>query len=431
MDKDPKQQAGEPDAPQAAEGTPEPATAAAAPADDDELAWPESQAPKGDEPDPELMQLPEPRRRRRRRHPLISVLVIALSAYLMWFVRDDLLYFFQPRKAVDLGDVSAAVKQGTLRHNTHVALAGAPDRKHALIVEARFGGYDSFFRLLQTSNRVFVQQHREGRISDESPSGGYSGRLVRFAALPYQKGLASYFARTMTVPHELDFAAVAAAKGAGSATLKDRDGAPVPVTPDTMVWVNVAFPDEWILQLSKRDYPKIEDTGRLLAELTVPGAVDEEASSTFWRFVLRVPPDQVPALMTRLKAPDLHAALQRRQVSYSVRWNQLTAEGRELVLSAADPTAPARYRVEPGEEGKSKLVPVRETVTRVPAEGVLFITTSTPLVIPPDAFVLVVGKAPVEGWYYVVLYLLLATFIILNALALVQRLRARSAAAQA
>ena len=101
------------------------------------------------------------------------------------------------------------------------------------------------------------------------------------------------------------------------------------------------------------------------------------------------------------------------------------------MLSAADPTAPARYRVEPGEEGKSKLVPVRETVTRVPAEGVLFITTSTPLVIPPDAFVLVVGKAPVEGWYYVVLYLLLATFIILNALALVQRLRARSAAAQA
>jgi hypothetical protein len=369
-----------------------------------------------EEADPELLRLP---RRRRHRHPLIALLVIGLSLYLMYFVRQDFFYFLQPRTPIDLGDVSQALREGKLEPNRHVSLAGAPDRKHSLILEARFGGYESLFRLLQTDNRVFVQQHRETRGSDESLTGSYTGQLLPFRSLPYHRSLETYFERTMTSAHDLDLAALAAARAQGGRA-RDKSGATVQLAPGSQFWINVAYPDEWLLQASKRHYSRLEDARRLMEGVEEPFAVDEEGSASFWRFVVKVEPERVPALMARLRDPELHAALVRRQVSYSARFDQLSVEGKTLVINAADPTAPARYVVRDG-----KLVPVRETPVRVSSEAILFISTSSPLRIPADAFVLLTGKRPSENWYYAVLYLLLLGFIAINSAVLIQRLRAR------
>jgi hypothetical protein len=377
--------------------------------------------------DPELLRLP--RRPRRRRHPLVSLLVIALSVYLMWFVRDDFLFFWQPRAGQPAGDVVKALSEGRLKPNTHVTITGAPDRKHSLILEARFGGYESFFRLLQTGSRVFVQQHRESRATDEVVAATHTGQLVRFDSLPYHKGLGAYFSKTMTVAHDLDFEQVARVKAVNErrATVRDRAGAEVALDSDAVLWINVAYSNEWLIQFSKRSYGRVEEVQKHLVGIGLPLAADDEESASFYRFVALAEPDQVPVLLARFKNPELHANVIRRQVSYSARWDQLSVKGRTLVINTTDPTRPSRYRVEgpAGEGSPPKLTASKDLPVEVPAEAVLFITTSTPLAISPDALVLLAGKAPGDSWYYVALYVLLLGFVLLNAVTLVQRLRER------
>jgi hypothetical protein len=377
-----------------------------------------------DEVDPELLKIP---RRRRRRHPLISLAVIGLSLYLMWFVRQDLFFFFQPGAPVDLGDAATALREGKLRPGSFVSLSGAPDRKHAIVLESRLGGgYESFYRLLGTQNRVFVQQHRETRAADALLTGGLVGHLVRFDSMPYRDGLRSYFAKSQTVAHDLDLTAVERAKRSGQVKLTDRGGSEVTVAPGTMVWVNVAYPAEWVIQVSKRAYPKLEDTRKLVADLGLPTAVDDEESSTFHRHVVHAAPVQVPLLIARFRDSSLHANVVRRQLSYSARWDQLSVVGRALELNAADPTFPSSYRIDPSST-PPRLVPFKDVPTRIPAEGVLYITVASPLEIAPDALVLLVGRRPVENWYYLALYVLLLAFIVVNGWTLSRRLRERRA----
>ena len=76
-----------------------------------------------DEVDPELMQLP---RRRRRRHPLIAAVVIALGLYVLWFLREDLLYYFQPRQPVDLGEVAVELRR---RFRAYYRSESIPDNR--------------------------------------------------------------------------------------------------------------------------------------------------------------------------------------------------------------------------------------------------------------------------------------------------------------
>ena len=387
-------------------------------------------APQGEEArqeyDPELMQLP--RRRRRRRHPLIAVAVLGLSLFMMWFLREDLLFFFQPRKPVDVGQVAQALEQGKLRHNTYITLHGAPDRKNALILEGRSAGFDSFFRLLQGRDRVFVQRHRELRNTEEEISARHTGRLMRFDSLPYDDALRRYFAANMTVAHDIKLEEVRRGRASGDrATVTDEKGARVTLGPDSLLWINVAFPDEWLVQFRKTAYPKADAAAAKMAEAGLPFARDPERSRLFWRFVARAEPDQVPLLMARFKDRSLHAGVVRRQLSYSARWNQVKVEGQTLEIHAADPTFPTRFaaRGEP-----PRLEPVEEHPVKVPASAVLYITTSSPFQIGDDALVLLTGVKPGDRWYYLALYIVLLGFVIINVVSLVLRLRERRASAQ-
>lgn len=380
-----------------------------------------------EEVDPELLKLP---RRRRRRHPLISLAVIGLSLYLMWFVRQDLLFFFQGGTPSDLGDAATALKEGKLRPGTFVSLTGAPDRKHAIVLESRLGGgYESFVRLLGTQNRIFVQQHRATRAADAVLSAALTGHLVRFDTLPYRDGLRAYFERAQTVAHDLDLAEVERAKrgGGGRVELTDRNGARLTVSPGSTVWVNVVYPKEWLIQASKRAYAKLEETQKLVADLGLPVAVDDEESAAFFRYVVHAEPDQVPLLMARFRDPSRHATVVRRQLSYSARWDQLAVgAGRTLELNAADPSFPSSFRLDRSVT-PPRLVAHKETPTRIPAEAILYITIAAPLEITPDALVLLVGRRPADNWYYLALYVLLLAFIVVNGWTLSRRLRERRA----
>lgn len=386
----------------------------------------------GDEVDPELMKLP--RRKRKRRHPVISLIVIGLAVYLMYFLRQDIGFFLESSQPVVLGDAAEAVKAGKLRHNSYIQLEGPPDRKNALIIESRIGGFDSFFRLLGSSNRVFVQKHREHRASDEDIGTVHAGQLVRFDSLPYAESLQNYFAKKMTIAHDLSFETTRAAL-AGKQALKDVKGEAVTLGPDSMIWINVAFANEWVIQFSKHTYATAQLAQQALSKrlegLSIPTMLEDESSKIFWRFVALAEPDQFPQLRARFKVEMVGGrpryGVVRRQVSYSARLNQLKVDNGALVIDAADPTFPSRYVVKPGTDAGAAptLTAVKDRRPRLPARSILFISTSSPFSVPADAMVLMMDRAPGDNWYFLLLYLVLVAFVGLNVVTLVLRLRSR------
>ncbi|MCC6746629.1 MAG: hypothetical protein IT371_03160 [Deltaproteobacteria bacterium] len=372
--------------------------------------------------DPELLLLP---RRRRGRHPILSVAVIALAAYLLFIVRLEFLYFFQPRRPLDLGDVSEAVQRGTFRPNTYVTVNGAPDRKHALLLQGRLTGYDSFFRLLQSRSRLFVQQHRTQRTTDRTVSGSHSGRLVQFASLPYKEALAATFAQAITTAHDLELATLKQVAPGSSARVKDRAGEEVALAPDTVLWINATYPEEWIVQVPKRTHPAAESAAKLVAGLGLPFATDDESSRTFHRFVVLASDAEASQLMARFKGPDAAAGVVRRQVSYTARWDQVRFEKDALVVTSEDASTSPRYRRRPGD--KTRLEAVKEKTVSIPAASVLYLSVGAKFVVPEDALVIVAGEEPADYWHYVLLYVVLATFMLINVLALAARWREHAA----
>lgn len=375
-----------------------------------------------EELDPELLKLPRPR---RRRHPLISLAVIGLSGYMLYALRADIAFYFQPSKPLDLGDAADAVQAGKLEENAFVTVRGAPDRKHALILESSFGGYESLYRLLQTSNRVFVRQHRKTRTVDREVEYVHTGRVVRFADVPHLQKLKAYFARTMTHAHDLSFAAVRDAKrggGAGPVQLRSRTGATVSVHADTLVWINVEHPGEWVIQADRRTYPKEERARALLGDLGMPYATDDELSHVHHRFVVLTDEAGVAALRKRFADRALRVSVVPRQVGYTARWDRLEISGAGLRINAHDPLFPARYELEPasGDE-PPKLKAVRDKTVTIPERAIRYLTVSTKLAVPDDALLIVTRDRPGDYWFYLLLYGVLGAFIVLNGYTLASR----------
>lgn len=381
--------------------------------------------------DPELLALPRPR---RGRHPLIGVAVILLSAYLMYFVRHDFSYFLQSRTPADLGDVSEAVVGGGLGHNAYVTLRGAPDRRRSLLLKGRISGYDSFFRLLQSRSSIYVQRYRRQRTSDRVLLGVHTGRLMRFDSLPYHKTVRAYLARTSSVAHDLDFEVVVRAKRGGAKQVRDQAGRSVALERGTAVWINASYPDEWIIQLSKKAHATLAEAKAQLGALTLPYVVDDEPSRAFWRFVVLARGQQVRQLTRAFAHPARHSGVVRRQVSYLARWAQISvgadaAGADQLILDGDDDALPARYRLEPsaGAGRPARLVADREMPVRIPRSAVRHVSTSSKFDVPASAMVLMADERPGDYWHYALLYLLLGAFIVVNLLALGTRFRARAA----
>jgi hypothetical protein len=215
-------------------------------------------------------------------------------------------------------------------------------------------------------------------------------------------------------------------------------GQQVTLEPDSQVWINVAYPDEWVVQFSKHVFTQADQAREQLTKqlegLQIPFVQAKEPSRLFWRFVVLAKPDQFAQLKAHFPARMVQGrpahGLVRRQISYSARWNQLGVTGDVLVIDAADPAFPSRYRIAAGEsEASSQLVATKEHPVKIPAESILYITTSAPFSVPDEAFVLLVDTVPGDNWYYVLLFVVLLLFIGINTTTLALRLRRRPAPA--
>ena len=386
-----------------------------------------------EEVDPELLKLS---RRRKRRHPVISIAVVVLSVYMIYFVRQDLLYYLRSSEPVDLGTAKQAAASEKLKPNHYVTVRGAPDRKHSLILQGRFTGYDSFFRLQQTENRIFVQKRRKRRTVDREVPYVHSGRVLRFDSLPYLQLVRDYYTRRMSSAHDLTFEAVAKAKANKQLDLVDRLGQKVGLRPDQTTWINVRYPDEWVVQFSRRHHADVASARArlepLAKQLGLALAVDDERSRSFIRFVLVAKSDAIRRVMAHFRDPKLHVGVVPRQISYTAKWDQLSVAGGKLVIDAADETFPARFMVRAGADDKQiKLEPIKARRVEIEPGALSYITVGAPFRMPTDAVVIVSGERPGDYWYYLLLFIVLTGFIIFNVLALVSRLRGATATAEA
>lgn len=370
--------------------------------------------------------------RRRRRHPLVSVAVIALSLYLMVRNRHDLRFFLAPRAAIDLGDTGVALRQRPeLLADRYVQVAGVPDRKHALLLEGKLGPAEHFYRLLGAGDQLYVCWPRPAASGapgeDRLIPALHRGRLVPLARLPYAGAVRDYLARTMSVAHDFDFAPLYAASTRGAAAAVDRNGRSVALRASTIFWLNVAYADEWIVQLPRRNFPRAEQAAALLARLALPHIADTEASPNTWRYVVVARGLELQLLLQALRDEPAAGALLRRQVGYTARWDQLRWEADAVTLAIDDATAPPRHELGPAlaAGGPARLVARRGGPLRFLRSELLYLSTSTPFAVPGQAMVVLAGATPGQQWPNAALQLLLLVFIGANAWVLLRAYRAR------
>ena len=137
---------------------------------------------RGDEVDPELLQLPDPPRKERRTTLLLMAAAGICSAAMAVGLGRDASYAFGPASATDLGNLAVAPESAFVA-NGFVQGAGRLGGSGALRYERPFES-DSY-RVMPVSGRDDVWVEVRVPAGDESsryvPQQTFSGRLVPFA----------------------------------------------------------------------------------------------------------------------------------------------------------------------------------------------------------------------------------------------------------
>jgi hypothetical protein len=344
--------------------------------------------------DDELAVLP---RARRPQSPIVALAVIALAAVIVWHLRHDLAFAFAGRHPIDLGDARALQSSGAvLEDNRYVSVAGQAERRYALFVEPR-GERErqTIFRLLGAGTRLFV---RAADTTDRTELGErWTGRLRRFDAVPWAQSLRDYYAQQTEITRYLELDGLKAALSGGSSGLRDRMGATIAVTADSPLVVDVSYPGELKVYLSKDKLPSLADARHELERLKLDPQGGEELKDEFL-FVVPIPEARKNEIVNLLSDKEL--VFQPRSERYPTTRAALALDGDTLVV------------------GKR---------ARVPWAQVTAVGVPSPVSIGSDAFILIEGERPSQLWWAPLLCMLLVTFAAFNMWYLVRNIRTRAA----
>jgi len=153
---------------------------------------------KDQDVDPDLSSLPA-KPKKRGRNPWIMLLVILIGAFMLYWLRTDLVYFFKSETPMELGDVTE-LDLAKVESNSYVHVSGIPNPTKVVKFSKRLNkGFFRLFPLVGTTD-VFVQIHvledddgggekKDKKKTDELP-GEFTGRAIRFADLE-KTGIAS------------------------------------------------------------------------------------------------------------------------------------------------------------------------------------------------------------------------------------------------
>ena len=163
-----------------------------------------TEAPAGtlrEEVDPELVALAAPPKGRRLATMTVMALTVVASLGLIGALRTDIVYFFAPATATDVGEVTA-LDPATLTPNTFVRVAGTPSAAHTVRYTKLLGTTTYAVFPLAGQRDVFVQVPvTDAETERNLARREYSGRLVTFGQLGGRFGeVREYLGETMGVP---------------------------------------------------------------------------------------------------------------------------------------------------------------------------------------------------------------------------------------
>lgn len=390
--------------------------------------------------DPELLKLPVPL---PRRHPLVAVAVLIVAGLLLYRLRGDISYALKPAEPVDVGSAAAALKVGKLTQHIdgYVRLSGMPDRRNALAFDPKGGRIrNHVFRLLGTGTRVFVAQ--VGTPTAEA-SNQFTGRLRRFDEVSFADAVSAAYGQTLAM-RALDLERLKALPGGPlmqPLQTVDRAGEPISVDKDRELLIDVLFPDDVRVLLSKEKFPSEPDARYEVERLGVVHGPGLETRDGFG-YVLRLPAQgpERQKLLAQLDAQGMF--FQRRVETYRVPAASVQATQAGLLIPGPDALPqPVRYQAPPppppapapavapggtaqapaaaatppaAPETAKLLAPIKEQATLLGWDQVQAVQLSEPLTVPSDALLLLDGEAPSGAMWTLPIALLLLLFVAFN-----------------
>lgn len=365
--------------------------------------------------------------RSRGRHPILALAGALLAFFLVFHERHDLRYALSGAAPLDLGPAAALnTPAASGLENRYVRVTGQPDRESGLQIDTKGSWvFTQLFRVLGTGDRLFVHRPPNPLPAAMAESDAFEGRLIRFDDLSFAAAIRKYFATYVSANHFFAPDAFARALGTrpadGNVTLPDLTGDPVTLAAGTQVAVDVAEPDQVRIGLPRSRFAAESDARAAITSrggeiVTVVGEVKGRPSAsapetgplsstpeppTRWTFVARFPAAARQAALDALGNLDREVEIRDARQTVQLRVEEIAPRsGGGLVLRAGQ--GPARD---------------------VPAAAVAAIHTLEPVVIPPDAYLLVEGDRPRQHLPTVLIAAILVMFGAVNLVGLARELR--------
>ena len=392
----------ESDPPVAPEVNPPGETAAAASAEEDSE-------------DPEFARIPP---LRRPRSPIVAAAVIGLGGLLLVHLVDDTRFALRSATPIDLGDARklGAAGMGRLVDNSLVAVHGLPDLRNALLFEPKGDRYRrAFFRLLGTDTRLLVRADETS--TRHSLDDRIVGRLRRFDKIPWAEQVRDYYASRVHVTRFVDLDLLKLHLTDGRQPLADRAGDRLTLGADEPIGVAVDFPEDLRVSLPKKQFP-VEEDARHEIERLGHAVAASGATNDWYLYVVRVDRAGRDALIKQLEEHEWPFAARRER--FSAQAGDLSSDGAALSIPFLVANPP-EYIVD-----GNALKPIPPSPrTSLPWTRVASVQVAAPLLIPPDAFILVENELPADYLWTLLLDGLLALFVAFNFWLLIHYVRPR------
>lgn len=359
---------------------------------------------------------------RRGRSPLVALAVIALCGAILAALAGEVRYALSPREPIALGDArDLHLDKGdppALADDRLASVRGAADYRNALLFEPKGDSYRrAFYRLLGTGGRLWIRAEQTSTRHDLGAT--ITGRLRRFDALPWAAQVRRYYAEQVKTTRLLDLDELKDALGRGAPASSVHDGARESIAGEEggEVRVVVDFPDELLVSLPRDRFAVAEDAERELLRLGAPVGPVRESKEAFTfpvRFAVR------DAYIAKLEEKGFEFQLRREPFVTSLAGLRAGAAPGTLALPAA-PSHPALLDAQ-GDHLKPR--PTAERV-EIPWAQVDSVQLSSPIRIPPDAWVITEAELPGDFTYAPALAGVLALFAAFNVWLLIRSLRRR------
>ncbi|MDX2023907.1 MAG: hypothetical protein SF187_26950 [Deltaproteobacteria bacterium] len=346
----------------------------------------------------------------RRRPSWWAIAVVLLSGFLIYHQRHDVIYALTSGVARPLGQAGQLFKNGqALPVNRYVRISGTPDFESAVILDTQGEWkFRSFFRLLETDRKLFVQRIAGPLPLDMVAHNSFAGRLVPLGSVSFSASIRAYFDQHITSTRVFDPAVFRAAfqdKRLPGA-LADKLGETVAIAGNQPLAFDVRLPQRYLVDVPHDRYEKLEDA---TAALTATGAkllssgklISRESSLSGFSYECEFPKDRERAVLSAVVDLGNRTRVEPVVRSVVAPLSQLQPAGNGFaVVGASDPQAPPS----------------------IAWDDLTSVRVATNLTIPEDAFLLLEGERPSAHYKSVVATAFLLAFALVNLMAVRRRL---------